>query len=125
MLEMSVWGRPRELKIPVVIYYNQCGQVRSGCRSIARASLVGDGCERGVDYGGMVGWLPSRLYLHLYFQVQVYLCPFPEASKHTGDQLPSLPPDKSCIDFFTDFFSANGEDLCKGVSGLECWTGGQ
>ena len=64
-------------KIPAVIYYNRCGQVRSGCRSTARACL-GDGCGRGVDYGGMVGlcgWLPSRSYLHLYFQVQVIPAP--------------------------------------------------
>ena len=38
---------------------------------------------------------------------KLYLCHFPEASKHTGDELSSLPPDRSCV----DFFSANGEDL--------------
>ena len=45
---------------------------------------------------------------------KLHLRPIPEASKHLGDELPSLPIDKSCVDFFADFFhQANGEDLLR------------
>ena len=62
----------------------------------------------------VVGCLQGRIFI-CTSRFKLYLGPFPEASKHTGDQLPSLPPDKSCVDFFADFFSANGEDLWSSV----------
>lgn len=91
-------------EIPIVIYFNRCGQIRSGCRSTARVCL-GDGCGRGADHGRMVGlcvWLPCP-YLHLYFRFKLHLRPFPEASKHIGDELPSLPPDKVASTFSQTF----------------------
>ena len=46
---------------------------------------------------------------------KLHLRPFSEASVHIGDELPSLPTDKSCVDVFADCFSANGEDLWSSV----------
>ena len=59
----------------------------------------------------VVGWLQGRIFI-CTSRFKLYLRLFPEASKHTGDELPSLPPDKSCVDAFGD---ANGEDLWSSV----------
>ena len=68
----------------------------------------------------MAGWLVFvfgclvRIFI-CTSRFKLHLRPFPEASKHIGDELPSLPPDNSCVDFFADFFSANGEDLWSSI----------
>ena len=51
-------------------------------------------------------------------EVQVTYVPFScSASKHIGDELPSLPTGESCVEVFApDFFSANGEDLWPSVN---------
>ena len=58
----------------------------------------------------VVGCLQDRIFI-CTSRFKLYLRPFPETSKHTGDELPSFPPDKSCVNVFADPFSANGEDL--------------
>jgi hypothetical protein len=61
----------------------------------------------------MVGLCPclGRIFI-CTSRFKLHLRPFPEASKHIGDELPSILTDKSCVDVFADFFSANGEALC-------------
>ena len=62
----------------------------------------------------VVGCLQGRIFI-CTSRFKLHLRPFPEASKHIGDELPSLPPDKTCFDIFADFSSANGEDLWTSV----------
>ena len=83
------------------------------CKSLSRRWL---GTRGGLWRNGWSLSLPWSC-LHLYFQVQATSAPFPETSVHIGDdsESPSLPTDKSRVDVFADFFSANGEDLWSSV----------
>ena len=83
-------------EIPIMMWLSS----HCGCQSTARVCL-GDGCGRGADYGGMHGlcgqWLPWSL------PVKLYPRSFPEASKRTGDGLPSLPRIKVASTFSQTF----------------------
>jgi hypothetical protein len=86
-------------EIPFVIYYNQCGRVRT-----VGAETLQDGSGRGVDYGRMVGLCHclGRTFIFTS-RFKLYLRPFPEASKHIEDELPSLLTDKVASTFSQTF----------------------
>ena len=105
-------------EIPIVIYYNRCGQVRTVGAETLRESVEGRLWTRcGLWRNGWSLSLLSCLGRIFIFtsRFKLHLLPFPEASKHIGDKLPSLPADKSCVNVIADFFSASDENLWSSV----------